>query len=180
MVERRGGAGLRSLAVAVLIACNASPGSTSARGKGVSVNPNDPTYQLFRLLDDSYGSRLTGLCVIADTYPDSAHPGQMLQHVLWVDYDKDRFFGRFWIYVRGVSQLTPGQQREYTPGEIYGFGSDLARFEKIKPGPLGRAGDLYFHATSDGALAPAPITEDVTREYELFLTQYVLPALAKR
>ena len=46
----------------------------------------------------------------------------MLQHVLQVDYDRDRFFGRFRIHVRGVSQLTPAQLKEYTPGQIYGFG----------------------------------------------------------
>ena len=178
MEETKGTARRLPLAIAVVVvACSANPALSYARQKGESVNPDDPTYQLFQLLDNSYGGKLTNFCLIADTYADPTHPGQMLQHVLQVDYDKDRFFGRFRIYVRGVSQLTPAQLKEYTPGQIYGFGSDVAKFEKINPGPLGETGDLYFRATVDGALASAPITEDVTREYDLLLTQYVLPAL---
>jgi len=180
MKETRRTAGLRPLAITVvLVACSAGAAPTYARRKAASLSPDDPTYQLFQRLNDSYGGKLTDFCLIADTYADPAHPGQRLQHVLQVDYGKDRFFGRFRIYVRGVSQLTPAQLKEYTPEQIYGFGSDVAKFEKINPGPLGQTGDLYFRVTAGGALAPAPITSEADQQYETLLTRYVLPALDK-
>ena len=58
----------------------------------------------------------------------------------------------------------------YTAQESYGFGSEVAKFEKIKSGPFGEAGDLRF----TGTLAPAPVTDTARRQYERFLTQYIL------
>jgi hypothetical protein len=69
--------------------------------------------------------------------------------------------------------------KEYTPEQIFGFGSDVEKFEKIDPGPLGETGDVCFRAIANAPLTPAPITDDVRGEYEFFLTQYILPALEK-
>jgi len=168
------------LAVTVFVAASAGAVLAYARGKEASVSSDDPTYRLFHLLDNSYGGKLANFCLVADTYADPSQTGVMLQHVLQVDYDKSLFFGRFRIYVRGVSQLTPAQLKEYTPEQPYGFGSDLAKFEKIAPGPFGMPGDVYFRATADGPLAPAPITEEAKKEYEFFLTRYIQPALEKK
>jgi hypothetical protein len=150
-----------------------------AKEKANPASPDDPTARLFQFLDTSYGGKLTDFCVVANTYTNPSQPDQMLQHVLQVNYNKTRFFGRFRISVRGVSQLTPAQLKEYTPDQIYGFGSDVAKFEKINPGPFGEAGDLYFRANAQGALAPAPITGDAIAQYDSFLTQYIVPALQK-
>jgi hypothetical protein len=151
-----------------------------AKPKQNSVSPDDPTYRLFQLLDNAHGGRLTGFYVVADTYTNPAQGGQVFQHVLQVDYDQSRFFGRFRIYVRGVSALTPRQLNQYTPQQIYGFGSAVERFDKINPGPLGEPGDVCIRATASGTLAEVPITDGARREYELFLTRYILPALEKQ
>jgi hypothetical protein len=166
--------------VVFFVASSAGGALVYSNGKKGAVSPDDPTYRLFQLLDNSYVGKLTDFCVLADTYADPNHPAQMLQHVLQVDYDKNRFFGRFRIYVRGVSQLTPAQLKEYTPPQIYGFGSDVEKFEKIDPGPLGEVGDVYCRTAGNGTLNPVTITDDANREYELLLTQYVLPALEKK
>jgi hypothetical protein len=162
------------------VALSASAALTDAKEKKDPVSPNDPTYQLFRLLDDSYGGKLTNFCLVADTYADPSKAGVMLQHVLRVEYDKNRFFGRLRIYVRGVSQLTSGQTKEYTPDQIYGFGSDVEKFEKVNSGPFGQTGDVYFRATADLPLTPVPITDEARKEYEFLLTHFVHPALERK
>jgi hypothetical protein len=166
--------------VASLAMCVVAVALAPARLRRDSVSPDDPTYRLFQLLDSVHGGRLTSFCVVADTYSNPAQGGQVFQRVLQVDYDKSRFFGRFRIYVRGVSQLTPGQLKEYTPEQIYGFGSPVEKFEKINPGPFGEAGDVCVRATANGVLASVPITDDARREYEFFLTRYIAPALEKQ
>jgi hypothetical protein len=103
---------------------------------------------VFQLLDDSYGGKLTDLYLFADSYADPGQPGQTLQLVPRVDYDKDRFSGRFRIYVRRVSQMTPEQLKAHTPEQAYGFGSDVEKFEKINPRPFGEAGDFYPRAAT--------------------------------
>ena len=165
--------------IGLLVLCGAYVAPAYARHKENLASPDDPTARLFQLLNHSYGGKLTDFRVIADTYANPTQPSQALQHVLQVNYDKSRFYGRLTISVRGVSQLTPGQLREYTPEEIFGFGSDVAKFEKINSGPFGERGDLYFHPSAQGALAPAPVTDGVRRKYDLFLTRYILPALEK-
>ena len=166
--------------VAFLVASIVGGALVYAKEKKGPVGPGDPTYRLFQLLDNSYGGKLSDYCLLADTYPDPNHPGQMLQHVLQLDYDKSRFFGRFRVYVRGVSPLTQAQLKEYTLQQIYGFGSDVEKFEKIDPGPLGETGDVYCRTTGNGTLNAVTITDDAKREYEFFLTQYVLPAPQKK
>jgi hypothetical protein len=168
------------LMVAAIAMSLATAALTYAKAKKDSAGPDDPTYQLYQLLDNSYGGKLTDFCVVADTYTNPAQGGQAFEHVLQVDYDKSRFFGRLRIYVRGVSQLTPDQLKAYTPEQIYGFGSDVEKFEKISPGPFGEAGDVYVRATASGSLTPVPITDDARNEYESFVTRYIVPALQKQ
>jgi len=168
------------LMVAVIAMSLATAALTYAKAKKDSASPDDATYRLFQLLDNSYGGKLTDFCMVADTYTNPAQGGQVFEHVLQVDYDKSRFFGRLRIYVRGVSQLTADQLKAYTPGQIYGFGSDVEKFEKINPGPFGEAGDVYVRATARGSLVPVPITDDARKEYQFFLARYIVPALEKQ
>jgi len=136
---------------------------------------------VYQLLDNSYGGNLTDYYLLADLYADPQNPSNQLQHVIRVDYDKGRFFGRFRIYVRSVGKLSPAQLNTYNIEQIYDFGeSDEAEFEKINPGPLGGTGDLFMTATSNGPLASAPITDQAREEYDMLLTQYLLPALKKK
>jgi hypothetical protein len=176
----RTGRSMGMLMVVVIAISVATGALASAKEKKDSESPGDPTYQLFQLLDNSYAGKLTDFCVVADTYTNPAQGSQVFVHILQVDYDKSRFFGRFRIYVRGVSQLSPDQLKAYTPEQIYGFGSDVEKFEKISPGPFGEAGDVYFCATASGSLVPAPITDEVRKEYEFFLARYIVPALEKQ
>jgi hypothetical protein len=152
-----------------------------AKRKEPAVNPDDPTYMLYQLLDDSYGGKLSDYYLLANVYADPQDPSNELQRVVRVDYDKARYFGRFRIYVRSVGKLTPDQLNTYNAKQIYQFGeSDEAEFEKIDPGPLGQTGDLYLKATSNGPLAPASITDQVRQEYDTLITKYILPALKKK
>ncbi|HET7212427.1 MAG TPA: hypothetical protein VFL79_02465 [Terriglobia bacterium] len=159
----------------------AVPSAWAKKKKAQSVSPDDPTYKVFQLLDDSYGGKLSDYYLLADLYVDPQNPSNQLQHVIRVDYDKSRFFGRFRVYVRSVGKLTPDQMGTYDLKQIYDFGeSDDTEFEKINPGPLGETGDLYMQATADGPLAPAPITDEARQEYDTLITKYILPALQKK
>lgn len=164
----------------IVVASAASTASAHGKGKSSPASSDDPTYQFFQWLDNNHNGQLSDYCVVADTYSDPSQPNATLQHVLRVDYDNKRFFGRFRIYVRGVTKLTAGQLKEYTPDQLYGFGSDVAKFEKITPGPFGLTGDVYFLASGGRELAPAPITEEVKQEYDFFLTRFIRPALEKK
>ncbi len=155
-------------------------GGAYAKKKDHQIDTNDPTYQLYHLLDSTYGGKLTNFYLVADTYTDPKTPNQKFQHVLSVEYDKNLFFGRFKIQVRSVAQLTPDQLKTYTTKQIYDFGSDSEKFEKINPGPFGQEGDAYFRVVDDEPMTTAPITDDVRKEYETFLTAYILPALQKK
>lgn len=152
-----------------------------AKHKKAPVSPDDPTYQIYQLLDNSYGGKLSDFYLLANVYADPQNPKVQLQRVLRVEYNKDQYFGRFRIYVRSVGKLTPAQLKTYSVEQIYHFGqSDDAEFEKIDPGPLGQSGDLYLKATNGGPLAPATITDQVRQEYESLITDYILPALKKK
>ena len=152
-----------------------------AKEKTPTVSPDDVTLRLFQLLDSSYGGKLSELYIIGDIYNDPKIPGKELQHVFKPEYDKSRAFGRFRLNVRSMDKLTPGQLRDYTPKEIYEFGEqDVEKFTKTDPGPFGRPGDVYFLATTDGPLATAPITDEVRKKYEGYITQWLLPALQKK
>jgi hypothetical protein len=56
----------------------------------------------------------------------------------------------------------------------------LEKFTKTDPGPFGKTGDLYLQATENGPLATAPITDEVRKEYETYVAQWLLPALEKK
>jgi hypothetical protein len=152
-----------------------------AKEKTPVVSPDDLTLRLFQLLDTSYGGKLSEFYLIGDIYKDSKIPDKELQHVFKAEYDKGRAFGRFRLNVRSLDKLTAGQLKDYTPKQIYEYGElDVEKFTKTDPGPFGRAGDVYLLATPDGALAAAPITDEVRKEYETYIKQWILPALAKK
>jgi hypothetical protein len=152
-----------------------------AKEKVAPVDTNDPTYRLFQLLDTARSGKLTDFYLIADVYKDPANPNVELQHILRADYDKNRGFARLSLYVRSVGKIAPEQMRVYTPKEFYEFGlADLEKFMKTDPGPFGGLGDAYLHSDGERPLATAPITDDMRRAYELFVTQHLLPALQKK
>ena len=157
-----------------------APTSAPAKRDNPTVSPDDPTYQLYQLLDNSYGGKLKEFYVLANIYNDPEKPDNQLQYVLSVEYDKSRYFGRLRILVRSVGKLTPEQLKTYSPKQIYGFGEqDEEEFNKTDPGPLGQKGDLFLRATSLGPLAPASITDEVRKQYDSFITKYIMPALKK-
>jgi hypothetical protein len=157
------------------------PGLHLAKEKTPPVRPDDLTLRLYQLLDSSYGGKLSELYLIGDVYNDPKIPDKDLQHVFKAEYNKDSIFGKFRLYVRSLDKLTAGQLKDYTPKQIYEFGEqDVEKFSKTDPGPFGKAGDLYFHASEDGPLATVPITDEARKEYETYLTQWLLPALEKK
>jgi hypothetical protein len=156
-------------------------GHLSAKDKQPPLDPNDPTYRLYQLLDTKRGGKLAEFYVIADVYPDPKNPDIQQQHILRADYDKNRGFGKLNLHVRSVGKITSRQMETYTPKEFYEFGlMDLERFMKTQPGPLGEPGDVYLLAHDDEPLHSTEVTDNVRKEYEVFLTQYLLPALEKQ
>jgi hypothetical protein len=158
------------------------PASGFAKEKHNSNSSNDPTSRLYQLLDSSHDGKLQDYYLLADVYPDTTHPGSELQHVLLVDYDKTKFFGRFQFHVRSIGKPTDDQLKAYTVKQLYDFGvADMQAFEKIKPGTFGETGDLYLESPGgNDPLASAPITEAVAKEYDLLVSQYILPSLDKK
>jgi hypothetical protein len=147
------------------------------------VSPNDPTARVFDILNSSFGGKLDNLYVLGDVYSDSSNPSQQYQRILKVDYDKDLYFGRFVIHARSVGKMTPEQLAIYTQKQIYDFGGrDGQVFDKINPGPFGsETGDLYLTPPPNGGpLKPEPITDAVTQEYQMLVSQYILPAVQKQ
>lgn len=139
---------------------------------------NDTTSRLFQILDEAYGGKLEDY-VLAAAYTDPAS-GEEFRHVLRVDYDKSRAFGRLNLYVRGVGKMTPQQLSSYTPQQIYDFAEiDLEKFIKSEPGPFGLPGDLYLRSSAAGPLTREPITDEARKQYDNFVTQYLVPALEK-
>ena len=137
---------------------------------------NDPTYQLFQLIDSTRGGVLKNFYLLADVYTDTS--GNEFRHVLRVDYDKNRGFGRLSLYVRSVGKMDPAQLATYKPEQIYDFGEiDQEKFMKTDPGPLGQTGDIFLVASKGEALHTAPVTPEIRKQYEDFITQYIIPAL---
>lgn len=153
----------------------------AAKDKTPPVDPNDATLRLYQLLDTSRGGKLTGFCVVADVYKDPSSPDEELQHVLRAEYDKDRGFAKLNLYIRSVGKIGPEQMKMYSPKELYEFGiSDQEKFMKTEPGPFGRAGDTYLRAEGDRPLSSAPVTDDIRKAYDFFVSQHLLPALQKK
>ena len=143
---------------------------------------DDPTLRLFDLLNSKFNGKLDDFYLIADTFTDPAKPGQSEEHILRVEYDKARAFGKFKFYVRKVDQLTPAQLKTYSPKDIFGFAeSDSEKFTKSEPGSFGRPGDVFFQPTSPGGpLGTSPITDEVQAKYTRYVTEYIIPALEKK
>ncbi len=172
------------LTLAILIAAGLSGIATpilAAKDKTPPVDPNDATLRLYQLLDNSRGGKLTGFFVVADVYKDPSSPDEELQHVLRIEYDKDRGFAKLNLYVRSVGKIGPEQLKMYTPKELYDFGiADQEKYMKTEPGSFGRAGDNYLRAEGDRPLSSAPVTDDVRKAYDFFVAQHLLPALQKK
>lgn len=141
---------------------------------------NDPTAKLFRTLDESYGGKLDTY-LLADVYSDPSNPSQQYQRVLHVVYNKSLYFGRFTIHVRSVGKMNSEQLATYNPQSIFSFGGqDTQEFEKINPGPFGGTGDLFLEASDGHPLSGSAVTDDVSQEYEMLMTKYILPAVEKQ
>ncbi len=168
--------------LSVVVWAGSSAGPLAAKEKPSQIGPDDPTVRLYALLDAKYNGKLDDFCVLADTFNDPKNPGQQQQHVLRVEYSKDRAFGKLRIYVRAVGQVTPAQLKAYTIKQIYDFGeTDLAKFTKTDPGPFGRPGDVYFETGADGSTeGTQPITPELQTQYDHFVTQFLIPALEKK
>jgi hypothetical protein len=168
---------------AVLLAAGSWQTLLRAKDKSAPVDPNDVTFRLYQLLDDTHEGKLSDYYLLADIYKDkdSKDSSEELQHVLLVDYDKNRGFGKLNLHVRAVGKLAPEQLKTYTVKQIYDFGvDDLEKFVKTEPGQFGKTGDLYLRATADLPVATAPITEDARKSYEFYLTQYLIPSFQKK
>jgi hypothetical protein len=155
--------------------------SLQAKDKTPPIDPNDPTLRLYQILDSTRGGKLADFYLIADVYKNPDNPDEEFQHILRVDYDKDRGFGRLNIYVRSVVKIQPDQMKTYTPKEFYDFGlSDLEKYVKTDAGPFGKPGDVYLRAERDRPLASGEVTDEVRKTYKSFLTQYLTPVLQKQ
>jgi len=154
------------------------PASFYGKNATKSADANDVTLRLFHLLDDSYGGKFDDY-VLADLYTDAAS-GEQYRHIVRVDYDKNRAFGRLSLYVRGVAKMTPEQLAVYSPKEIYDFAEiDLEKFIKTDPGTFGGSGDLHLHSVNGGPLVQAAINDEVQKRYADIIAQYVIPSLEK-
>jgi hypothetical protein len=146
---------------------------------------NGPTVRLFQLLDSTRNGKLEDFYLLADLYkePDKepGKPNQEFRHILRVEYDKARAFGKLNLRVRSVAQMTDDQLSAYTLKQIYDFGEvDVEKFVKTGTGSFGSAGDVYLRSVSDAPLASAPVTDETRKEYDTFVNQYILPALQKK
>lgn len=158
------------------------PGNPSAileaKEKNHTAGSDPVTVRLFDLLNNSYEGKLADFYVLGDIYKDPANPGQELQHVFLAQYEKNRSFGKFDLHVRSVAKMTPEQMKTYSLKQIYDFGQDdTEKFMKTDPGVLGSSGDVYLRAEGNTALATSPVTDEVRKAYDNYLTQYLIPAL---
>jgi len=169
-------------AVLTLLLLGGSVERMGAKEKTSPTNPNDPTFRLFSLLDSKYNGKLDDFCMLADLVNDPKNPGQQLQRVIRIEYNKDKGFGKLSLHLRTVAQLTPEQLKAYTAKQTYDFAeTDVAKFTKSDTGSFGRPGDVYFEASPEGGpLTTATVTSEVQTQYELLVTQYLLPALEKK
>ena len=97
---------------AVLAAVCVTQALVGAREKNYQADPNDVTGRLFQLLDDTHEGKLTDCYLLADLYKgkDLSTPDEEFQHVLHVDYDKNRGFGKLNLHVRTLAKLAPEQE----------------------------------------------------------------------
>jgi hypothetical protein len=173
--------------LAILLGCAASSlyavPRKKKKEKNGAVSANDLTARLFDIFNSSLGGKLNDRYVLADIYSDPSNPSQQYQRVLKVDYNKDLYFGRFVIHARSVGKMSAQQLAIYSPEQVYNFGGrDGQVFDKINPGPFGsETGDLYLAPPpSGGPLRTVPIDDSVTQEYQMLVSQYILPAVQKQ
>lgn len=168
--------------ILALIIAGIFPHNLRAKEHSSPGNPNDPVFRLFSLLDSKFNGKVDDFCVLADLVNDPKTPGQQLQRIIRIEYNKDRVFGKLSLHVRTVAQLTPEQLKAYSAKQTYDFAeTDVAKFTKSETGSFGKPGDVFFEAASDGGpLTTAAVTAEVQAQFETFLTQYVLPALEKK
>ena len=173
---------LRGIILTFLVLGGSSTIRLVAKDKTPPVSSDDPTLRLFDLLDSKLGGKLDDLYVLADVFNDPQNPEHALQHILRLDYDKGRAFGKLRIYVRTVDKLSPEQLKAYTSKEIFEFAeSDSEKFSKMDPGSFGRPGDVYFQPTSPGGpRGSSPITDEVQARYDRYVTQHIKPAREKK
>lgn len=153
----------------------------SAKEKSAYVDPNDPTLRLFQTMDNTRSGKVSDFYVIADVYKDPSNPNEEFQHILKADYDKSRGFGKLYIFVRSVGKIQPDQLKTYTAKEFYEFGlSDQEKYMKSEPGVFGKTGDVYLRADADRPLASTPVTDEIRKSYEFYVTQHLMPALVKK
>lgn len=145
------------------------------------VDPNDTTLRLFQAIDNTHGGKLTDFYVVADVYRDPQTPEEEYQHILKADYDKSRYFGKLQLLIRSVAKIHPDQMKTYTPKDFYEFGlTDLEKFMKSEPGTFGQPGDLYLKADAEHPLTSTPVTDQVRKQYELLVSQHLIPAMQKK
>ena len=175
---------LTALVVAALAAAGLVGGRSGclfAKHKADAPDPNNPTFRLFQLLDSARDGKLEDFYLLGDLYKAPDKPDEEYRHVFRVNYDKGRGFGKLNLWVRSVAKMTPQQLETYTAKQIYDFGeTDLEKYVKTNAGEFGTAGDVYLHANADTPLASSPVTDDVRKSYDLFVTQYLIPALQKK
>ena len=167
-----------SAAVVLLVLANV--GYVYARHKE-EAGQNGPTTHLFEFLDSTHSGKLEGFYLLADFYKDPSKPDEELRHVLKVDYDKSRGFGKLNLCVRSVGQMTKEQLSTYSPKQIYDFGEvDVEKFVKTSLGRFGSPGDVYLRSGADTPLVTAQVTDEARKEYETFIMDHILPALQKK
>ena len=173
---------MRGIVLTFLVLACGSAGRLNAKDKSTQVNSNDATARLYNLLDSKFNGKLDDFYVLADVFNDPKNPGQTQQHVLRVEYNKDRGFGKLSVRVRTVAQLSPEQLKTYSPKQIYEFGeTDSAKFTKTDPGSFGKPGDVYLEAAPDGSpVAIVTVTPEVQAQFQRFVTDYLQPALEKK
>ncbi len=169
------------MAVLLLGSIPQGGGTLYAKHKGEQADPDDATSRLFQLLDSARDGKLADYYLLADLYKDQDKPDDEYRHVLRVNYDKGRGFGKLNVWVRSVGKMTPQQLETYTPKQIYDFAeTDQEKYVKTSAGQFGTPGDVYLHATENGPLVTGPVTDGVRKSYGLFVTEYLLPALQKK
>jgi len=152
-----------------------------AKEKKPVVSAEDASRRLFDLLDSQYGGKLKDFYLLSDVFKDPDNPSAELQHVLRVDYDKDKLFGKLRIVVRSVKKPTEEQLKTYSAQALFDFGEyDLDKFVKSEPGGFGKPGDVYLHARPGYPLAEESITDDVRNTYDWYITKYILPGVEKK
>jgi len=152
-----------------------------AKEKKQVVSGEDPTGRLFDLLDSQHGGKLKDFHLLADVFKDPDNPSAELQHVLRVDYDKARSFGKLTIVARSVNKPTEEQLKTYSAQALFEFGEyDLDKFVKSELGPFGKPGDVYLHAKPGFPLAQESIRDEVRNTYDSYITKYIFPAVERK